>query len=109
MIYIQSLKKVSKKYSGIKPLTNKNTIGNIYKKNSFIDISEKPDIDNIATLPKNIRLNPHKVYTAPNTLLIPAKKVDQKLIRNNPIKIKNSPTKLLVKGKLIFAKENIKN
>jgi len=95
-------------YSGFNPLINKNTIGKKYKDISFNDKSEKPVIDKIAMLPKKIRLNLHKVYTAPKTILIPAKKVAQKLIRNNPTRIKNSPTKLLVNGKLIFAKENIK-
>ncbi len=59
--------------------------------------------------PKNIRLNVQRVYTAPRTLLNPAKKVAQKCSRKSPRKIRNSPTKLLVSGKLMFAREKRRN
>ena len=64
------------------------------------------EIESTLRLPKKIRLNDHRVYTAPRTILVAAKKVAQKLWRKSPTKILNSPTKLLVSGKLILAREN---
>jgi hypothetical protein len=42
-------------------------------------------------------------------MLVEEKKLNQKFLKKIPMRRRNSPTKLLVSGKLIFAKEKIRN
>jgi len=73
-----SMKNTSRRRCGLIPIISRITISGLKSASSLRFRSVYVEIDSTLRLPKKIRLNDHRVYTAPRTILVAAKKVAQK-------------------------------